>query len=48
MLQLPYTMPPVSSQGDFASKQAKLHQLHAMQEAVRQMEQELQSEGVIM
>ena len=48
MLQLPHTMSPVSPQGGFASKQAKLHQLHTMQEAVRQMEQELQSEGVIM
>ena len=48
MLQLPHVMSAVNSQGDFASKQVKLHQLHAMQEAVRRMEQELQSEGVIM
>lgn len=49
MLQLPHVTPLVNSQqGDLASKQVKLHQLHAMQEAVRQMEQELQSEGVVM
>lgn len=48
MLQLPHVMPAVNSQGDFASKQAKLHQLYAMQEEVRRMERELQSEGVIM
>ena len=48
MLQLPQILPAVSPQGDFASKQAKLHQLHTMQEAVRRMEQELQAEGVVM
>lgn len=45
MLQLPQA---VNSQSDFASKQAKLDQLHAMQEAVRRMEQELRFEGVVM
>ncbi|KAG8219503.1 putative homeodomain protein [Butyriboletus roseoflavus] len=48
MLQLPQVLPSVNSPGDFASKQTKLHQLHAMQEAVRRMEQELQAEGVVM
>ena len=48
MLQLPQILPTVNPQGDFASKQAKLHQLHTMQEAVRRMEQELQAEGVVM
>ena len=48
MLQLPQVMPVVNSQADFASKQAKLDQLHAMQEAVWRMEQELRSEGVVM
>ena len=48
MLQLPQLVPVVNSQADFASKQAKLDQLHAMQEAVWRMEQELRSEGVVM
>ena len=49
MLQLPQVIPAVNSQSDdFASKQAKLDQLHAMQEAVRRMEQELRFEGVVM
>ena len=48
MLQLPQILPTVNPQGDFASKRAKLHQLHTMQEAVRRMEQELQAEGVVM
>ena len=48
VLQLPCVTPLADSQGDLISKQAKLHQLHAMQEAVRRMEQELQSEGLIM
>lgn len=48
MIQLPPTIPTVDFQGDFASKQAKLEQLHAMQEAVRRMEHELQLEGVFM
>ncbi|KAF8560028.1 hypothetical protein OG21DRAFT_1502387 [Imleria badia] len=48
MLQLPQVVPAVDSQSDFASKQAKLGQLHAMQEAVRRMEQELWFEGVVM
>ena len=48
MLQLPHVMPTVDSQSDFVSKQAKLHQLHTMQEAVRRIEQELRSEGVVM
>ena len=48
MIQLPHIMPPVDFQGDFASKQTKLVQLRVMQEAVRRMEHELQSEGVFM
>ena len=49
MLQLPQVVPAINSQSDdFASKQAKLNQLHAMQEAVRRMEQELRFEGVVM
>ncbi|KAN0100309.1 C-terminal domain of homeodomain 1 domain containing protein [Tylopilus felleus] len=48
MLQLPHVLPTVDSQSDLVSKQAKLHQLHTMQEAVRRMEQELRSEGVVM
>ncbi|KAF8415104.1 C-terminal domain of homeodomain 1-domain-containing protein [Boletus edulis BED1] len=48
MQQLPQIMPAISSQGDSASKQAKLQQLHAMQMAVWRMEQELRSEGVVM
>jgi hypothetical protein len=48
MLQLPHIIPTVDFQGDFASKQAKLDQLHAMQEAVRRMEYQLHSEGVFM
>ena len=49
MLQLPQVVPAINSQSDdFASKQAKLDQLHAMQEAVRRMEQELRFEGVVM
>ncbi|KAF9218579.1 hypothetical protein BS17DRAFT_770610 [Gyrodon lividus] len=48
--QLPQVTPIVTSQttssGDLASKQTKLNQLRAMQEAVRQMQKELQSEGV--
>ena len=48
MIQLPHIKPAVDFQGDFASKQVKLEQLHAMQEAVRRMEHELLSEGVFM
>ena len=48
MLQLPQALPVVDSQNDFASRQAKLDQLRAMQEAVRRMEQELRLEGVVM
>ncbi|KAG6380871.1 C-terminal domain of homeodomain 1-domain-containing protein [Boletus reticuloceps] len=48
MLQFPQTVPVVDPRGDFASRQAKLQQLHAMQEAVWRMEQELRSEGVVM
>ncbi|KAH0838014.1 homeodomain protein [Lanmaoa asiatica] len=47
ILQFPHVIPAINFQGDFESKQAKLHQLHAMQEAVRRMEQELQSEGIV-
>ncbi|KAF9245780.1 hypothetical protein BU15DRAFT_85472 [Melanogaster broomeanus] len=45
ILQLPQVMPTVTSK-ELASKQAKLDQLQAMQEAIRQMQNELQSEGV--
>jgi hypothetical protein len=48
MIQLPHISPTLDFQGDFASKQAKLDQLRAMQEAVRRMEHQLQSEGVFM
>ncbi|KAF8140602.1 C-terminal domain of homeodomain 1-domain-containing protein [Boletus edulis] len=48
MLQFPQIVPVVDPQGDSASRQAKLQQLHAMQEAVWRMEQELRSEGVMM
>ncbi|KAF8445585.1 C-terminal domain of homeodomain 1-domain-containing protein [Boletus edulis BED1] len=48
MLQFPQIVPVVDPQSDSASRQAKLQQLHAMQEAVWRMEQELRSEGVMM
>ncbi|KAF9225447.1 hypothetical protein BS17DRAFT_879469 [Gyrodon lividus] len=50
MVQLPQVMPTATFQatvsGDLSSKQAKLSQLQVMQEAVRRMQEELQSEGV--
>ncbi|KAF8833418.1 hypothetical protein BDN67DRAFT_1072939 [Paxillus ammoniavirescens] len=50
MLQLPHVTSTVSSQTtlseDLASKQTKLNQLQALQEAVWRMQKELQSEGV--
>ncbi|KAF8846028.1 hypothetical protein BDN67DRAFT_1064535 [Paxillus ammoniavirescens] len=52
ILQLPLVMPTAMSQftlsGDLASKQSKLTQLQAMQEAVQRMQKELQSEGVVL
>ena len=45
---VPHAIPAVNSQGDSASKQAKLDQLHAMQGAVRRMKQELHSDDVFM
>ncbi|KAG9314047.1 hypothetical protein JVU11DRAFT_4826 [Chiua virens] len=47
MLQLPHVIPTANSQVDITSKRAKLQQFHVMQEALRQMERELQSEGVL-
>ncbi|KIJ66276.1 hypothetical protein HYDPIDRAFT_186703 [Hydnomerulius pinastri MD-312] len=50
MLQLPQLLPTSNTQStlsaDFASKQAKLLQYQAMQEAMKKMELQLQSEGL--
>ncbi|KIJ08122.1 hypothetical protein PAXINDRAFT_102675 [Paxillus involutus ATCC 200175] len=48
ILQLPQVTSQTTSSGDLVSKQAKLTQLQALQEAVRQMQKELQSEGVVL